>query len=65
LQEKLDAARKDTAQVETLNMTRNTEISKLESEVLEKQNQYKQAQQKKKDELNPKIDDTIKQIGLI
>jgi len=46
-------------------MTRNTEISKLESEVLEKQNQYKQAQQKKKDELNPKIDDTIKQIGLI
>jgi hypothetical protein len=51
--------------VDENNQRYDSEIAKLETEKVDKENQYAQAEQRKKDELNPIIDDTIKEIGKI
>ena len=63
LEEKLDIAKKDTAQVDENNQGYQSEISKLENQKVERENEYAQAEQKKKDELNPIIDETTKEIA--
>lgn len=65
LEEKLDLAKKDTAQVDENNQMHQSEISKLENMKVERENEYAQAEQRKKDELNPLIDDCAKDIAAI
>lgn len=62
LEEKLDLAKKDTAQVDENNQMHQSEISKLENMKVERENEYAQAEQRKKDELNPLIEDCAKDI---
>ena len=56
LEEKLEQAKKETAEVEDRNKDLQAEISKLENTKVERENEYAQAEQEKKDILIPEIE---------
>jgi chromosome segregation ATPase len=51
--------------VDENNQMHQSEISKLENMKVERENEYAQAEQRKKDELNPLIEDCAKDIQLV
>jgi len=56
LEEKLEQAKKETAEVDDRNQALQAEISKLENTKVERENEYAQAEQEKKDILIPEIE---------
>jgi chromosome segregation ATPase len=65
LDEKLEMAKKETATVDENNQQLTAEISKLENMKVERENEYAQAEQKKREELLPLIEECQKEIHSI
>lgn len=62
LEEKLEAAKKDTAIVDQRNQQLQSDISRKEIQKVEKENEFAQAETRKKEELCPLIDECEKDI---
>lgn len=63
LEEKLEVAKKDTAVVDQRNQQLQSDISRREIQKVEKENEFAQAETRKKEELNPLIDECSRDIN--